>query len=424
VNALKIAATELTLPAQPTRRADPLSIDKRAAEVAILTAGRDRPYALGLASALIARKIVFDYVGSDAVDSPELHGNSYCRVLKFRDQRESASRTAKIARVLTYYWRLIRYATNLHPRIFHILWNNKFELFDRTVLMLYYRLMGKRLVLTAHNVNAGKRDLNDSWLNRLSLRIQYQVSDHIFTHTEQTKSELCTDFGVSAGRVSVIPFGINNTVPNTDLATTEARRRLGLNASNRAILFFGNIAPYKGLEYLVAAFARLVHGDQNYRLMIVGKPKGSDEYWKRIKREIGQSGIQQHTIQRIEYVPDEETEVYFKAADVLVLPYTRVFQSGVLFLAYSFGLPVIAAEVGSITDEIIEGKTGQTFRVADSRDLTNVLNDYFHSELFRNLESQRTKIKLYANERYSWEKVAAITTGVYSDLLNSASREK
>ena len=50
-------------------------------------------------------------------------------------------------------------------------------------------------------------------------------------------------------------------------------------------------------------------------------------------------------IQRIEYIPDEETEVYFKAADVLILPYVHVFQSGVLFLGYSFGLPAIAADV-------------------------------------------------------------------------------
>ena len=61
-------------------------------------------------------------------------------------------------------------------------------------------------------------------------------------------------------------------------------------------------------------------------------------------------------IAKIEYVPDEETELYFKAADVLILPYTHVFQSGVLFLGYSFGLPAIAADVGSLKEEIIEGR--------------------------------------------------------------------
>ena len=53
-----------------------------------------------------------------------------------------------------YYAKLIRYAATAKPKIFHILWNNKFESFDRTLLMLYYRFLGKRIVLTAHNVNA------------------------------------------------------------------------------------------------------------------------------------------------------------------------------------------------------------------------------------------------------------------------------
>ena len=69
------------------------------------------------------------------------------------------------------------------PKIFHILWNNKFEFFDRTLLMLYYKLLGKKIVFTAHNVNIRKRDGNDSWLNRFSLKIQYQLVDHIFVHT-------------------------------------------------------------------------------------------------------------------------------------------------------------------------------------------------------------------------------------------------
>ena len=72
--------------------------------------------------------------------------------------------------------------------------------------MLYYRLLGKRIVLTAHNVNAGKRDANDSLRNRLSLKIQYRLSDHIFVHTDEMKSELFSHFTVAAGKVSVIPF--------------------------------------------------------------------------------------------------------------------------------------------------------------------------------------------------------------------------
>ena len=319
-------------------------------------------------------------------------------------------------RVLKYYARLIIYAAKAKPKLFHILWNNKFQLFDCTLLMLYYKLLGKRVVFTAHNVNAGKRDENDSWLNRMSLNVQYRLSDHIFVHTEGMKSEMAFEFRIPDSKISVIPFGINNTVPNTLLSHSQAKGQLGISKDDKVLLFFGNIAPYKGLEYLVAAFNELLKEDGNYRLLIVGSPKGPATYWNQIRRGIETSGIADRVIEKIEYVPDEETELYFKAADVLILPYTHVFQSGVLFLGYSFGLPAIAAGVGSLKEEIIEGETGFVFRPKDSADLAAKINKYFQSELFLNLETRRSEIKVYANERYSWNKVAAITTSVYSQL--------
>jgi len=324
-----------------------------------------------------------------------------------------------MARVLAYYRRLLGYSAGATPKIFHILWNNKFQLFDCTLLMLYYKLLGKRIVFTAHNVNAGKRDSNDSWLNRLSLKVQYKLSDHLFVHTEGMKREMISEFHIPENKVSVIPFGVNNTVPNTGLSSTEAKRRLDVSSGDKVMLFFGNIAPYKGLEYLIAAFSALLKKDRSYRLLIVGKPKGPETYWNEIRRTIVNSNIGDRVIEKIEYVPDEATELYFKAADALVLPYAQVFQSGVLFLGYNFGLPAIAADVASLKNEIVEGKTGLVFRAQDPSDLASKIDEYFKSELFSNLENTRCQIKQYANDRYSWSKVAEITTAVYSNLLSS-----
>jgi D-inositol-3-phosphate glycosyltransferase len=388
--------------------------------VSLLTGGGDKPYALGMAAALTSEGISVDFIGSDDLNVPQVVTNPRVNFLNLRgDQRSDASPFAKAGRVLKYYLRLVRYAATAQPKLFHLLWNNKFEFFDRTLLMLYYKLLGKQVVFTAHNINAGKRDSNDSWLNRLSLEIQYELCDHIFVHTRPMKTELVADLRIPEDKVSVIPFGINNTVPNTSLSSPEAKRRLGVNSSDKTLLFFGNIAPYKGLEYLVAAFTELLKKDRTYRLLIVGSPKGCKDYWNQIRQTIADSGVEDRVIARIEYVPDEATELYFKAADVLILPYTRVFQSGVLFLGYSFGLPAIASDVGSLREEIIEGQTGFVFKSQDSSDLARKIDKYFKSELFRNLETCRTKIKQYANERYSWNKVAAITMAVYSNLLTS-----
>ncbi len=395
-------------------------LSPRPPQIALLTGGGDKPYALGLTTALTSAGVIVDFIGSDDHVVRELIGDPRVNFHNLRGaQRPQVSLVTKVLRVLNYYFRLVCYAAKAKPAIFHILWNNKFQLFDRTLLMLYYRLLGKKIVFTGHNVNAGKRDFNDSFLNRLSLKIQYGLSDHIFVHTGQMKREFETEFSVSPGKVTVIPFGINNTVPNTALTSVEAKRELGLSHQDRVLLFFGNIARYKGLEYLVTAFIELAKTDKRYRLLIVGKPKGDENYWKQIEQTILSSRLRDRIIEKIEYVPDEATELYFKAADVLVLPYTRIFQSGVLFLGYSFGLPAVAADVGSLREEIIEGDTGLVFKSQDSADLATKIDTYFDSALFHNLENQRTKIKEYANERYSWEKVAAITTTVYSNLLTA-----
>ncbi len=396
----------------------PIRTPQSAIHISLLTGGADRPYALGLAVALTSAGLSVDFIGSDDLDLPELRNNRLVNFLNLRgDQNPGANLARKVGRILTYYWRLIRYAATAKPKVFHILWNNKFELFDRALLMFYYKLLGKKLVFTAHNVNIRKRDCTDTWLNRFSLKVQYQLVDHIFVHTERMKQELLSDFGIQEKKVSVIPFGINNTVPNTGMTTLDAKGMLGISTSDKTMLCYGQIAPYKGLEYLISAFAELLKRDGNYRLIIVGKPKWNEIYWNQIEQLMIDRGVRDRVIERIEHVPDEETELYFKAADVLILPYTHVFQSGVLFLSYSFGLPVIAADVGSLKEEIIEGETGLVFKPQDASDLARVIAKYFESDLFQDLDDRREQIRKYANARYSWDKVAAITTNVYSNLL-------
>lgn len=388
------------------------------ARVSLLTGGGDKPYALGLASTLIDQDIAFDFIGSDEVDVRQLGPNSRARFLNLRgDQRPDAGIARKVVRVLIYYIRLLRYAAIAEPKVFHILWNNKLEILDRTFLLLYYRLFGKRLVFTAHNVNARRRDGNDSWLNRLTLRIQFHLVDHVFVHTEQMRRQLRADFGVPDHRIGVIPFGINSTVPNTALTCAEARQRLGLNPQDKVVLFFGNIAPYKGLEYLVEALALLALRSSSYRLIIAGRPKSFPSYWQAIQDRISDPTLRPYIVERIEYVPDSDTEIYFKAADVLVLPYTHIFQSGVLFLGYNFGLPVIASDVGSLKEDIIEGKTGFVCRPRDSVDLAERIQGYFSSEMYGQLSTRRNEIRDFASERYSWTKVGEITRRVYRDLL-------
>ncbi len=386
--------------------------------VTLLTGGIDKHYSFGLASALQSKGVALDVIGSDDLDCKEFRTMTGVNFINLRgSQQPDASLARKTLRLGRYYARLIAYAATAKPRIFHILWNNRCETFDRTLLMLYYKLLGKGIVLTAHNINAARRDAKDSVLNRLTLRAQYRLADNVFVHTEKMKRELVKEFGVPEARVSLITYGINNAVPDTRLTPRGAKRRLDIREDEKVLLFFGRITPYKGLEHLVAAFHEIAARDANYRLIIAGVPQKCAEYWNGIRESVLEDKQKGRVLLRAEHIPDDEVEIYFKASDALVLPYRAIYQSGILFLGYSFGLPVLAADVGSLKDEVVEGKTGFVFRPEDPDDLASAIDRYFASDLYANLNRRRQAIKDYAAERHSWDTLSEVTTSVYGGLL-------
>lgn len=394
-----------------------MSSETLSTTVALLTGGSDKPYAFGLASALAASGVSVDFIGSDELNCPEVRGLPGLRFLNLRgDQREDVPFKNKAFRLFRYYARLASYVAVARAPILHILWNNKFELVDRTLLMAYYRLIGKRVVLTAHNVNVAARDRKDQWLNRQSLRTQYRLCDHIFVHTSAMKDQLVAEFAVPADRVTVIPFGINDTIPRTGMTREAARQLLGIARDDHALLFFGQIAPYKGLEYLVEAVAMLAKTGERIRLIIAGKVKrGSEDYWKNVQRMITQHGVAELVNQHVRFIPDDEVEPYLMASDAVVIPYVDIFQSGVPFLAFSFGLPVISTDVGSLRDDVTS-ETGLLCKPRDPEDLARVISEFYKSDLRRNAAHVAIRIREIALRSHSWETVSERTTAVYRAL--------
>lgn len=414
------AVVEPLSQARPQLQAE-IGTPRACLHIGLLTGGQDRHYAVGLGTALMELNLDLDIIGSDEIDGPEFQGNPRASFRNLHGSRQNASLARKTGEILLFYMRLFRYTLAPRPKIFHILWNNKLQIFDRTALMLFYKLAGKKIAFTAHNVNAGRRDRTDSWLNRITLKCQYMLADHIFVHTRKMKDELVGDFGVAGDKVTIIPYGINNAVPFSELTRQQARQTLGLHDDEKAILYFGAIKQYKGLEDLVAAFRHIApRGD--YRLIIAGeRKKGHEQYWRSIQQAIERDPNRKKVLQKIDFIPDSEIEIYFKAADVAVLPYTEIFQSGILFLAYAYGLPVIATDVGSFSEDIVEGRTGFVCRPRNPDELASALIRYFETDLYKHLEHRRQEIREYAFSRHSWDEVAHLTKDVYSKLVGLAS---
>jgi glycosyltransferase involved in cell wall biosynthesis len=391
----------------PTDRTLPL-------KVSILTAGRDPYYALGLLSGLLSSPLRIDFVANDEMqDAPAARAESVRYWNVHPDQAAGAPTWRRVIRAIGHYVLLLRYAATTDSSLFHILWYNKLEWFDNTFLILYYKALRKRLVLTVHNVNTKERDGKNDIVNRLSLRFLYRHVDHIFVHTEQMKAQLCHDFSVGEDKVTVIPFGVNSFLFQSSLSPESARERLGVMPTDKVLLFFGNIAPYKGLDILIDALEAV----PGCRLIIAGPVKeGCDDYWRQIERAIAAKGLTERVLQEVGFIPEENVEIYFKAAHVAVLPYRTISQSGVLFLSYNFGLPVIASDVGGLSESVKEGVTGYVCRPEDPADLARTIALYFDSELFKRLEERRETIIRDVNQSHSWNNIGEATCRVYTKV--------
>jgi glycosyltransferase involved in cell wall biosynthesis len=388
--------------------------------VAVINAGGQTDYLYGLVSGLAS----VPALQIDVVDSDNARGlfdaHRSVRFFNLRgDQNPRSPFFVKIGRVLRYYYRLVKWAATTDAELFHIQWDNKFALLDRTVLLLYYKALGKRLVYTAHNVNAKTRAGQSDPITDLSLRCLYALVDHIIVHTEPMREELVHRYRVPRAKVSVVRHGINNRVAVRGRSRAEARAALGIDPARKVLLFFGKIERYKGLDVLMTSLRTLVSRDPSYLLLIAGRPAGPAQEMDEIKRAAS-DGLQSHTAMHLDFVPDQDVETYFMAADCLVLPYRGIFQSGVLFLAYRFGLPVVATDVGSFPNEIVEGETGLLCRREDPDHLAAQIAAYYRSGLYADLDESRRRIKRHANERYGWEGIGRETSEIYRRIAGAA----
>ena len=161
----------------------------------------------------------------------------------------------------------------------------------------------------------------------------------------------------------------------------------------------------------------LAKAGERVRLIIAGKVKrGSEDYWNTAERMIAELGLSELVAQTVRFIPDDQVEPYFTAADAVVIPYVDIFQSGVPFLAFSFGLPVIATDVGSLREDVTH-ESGLLCRPKDPADLARAITDFYRSGRYWASSEVRTRIRRVAEHRHSWVTVSEQTKAVYSNLL-------
>ena len=170
---------------------------------------------------------------------------------------------------------------------------------------------------------------------------------HLQLHTPSFVSEIGR--GGLSGQVSYIPHPAEAPGDITPDQVAALRARLGVLPDTKLLLAFGGTRQDKGAD---VAVMMLAHLPPAYHLMIVG----AEAYFslQTLSDLADELGVRERVHLDLRYVEQEEGDLYFAAAAAAVLPYRRDFsgQSGVMFVAGSAGVPVVASTAGS-TGELL-----------------------------------------------------------------------
>jgi glycosyltransferase involved in cell wall biosynthesis len=311
--------------------------------------------------------------------------------------------------------RLLLYKTAIalllhRPDVIHIQW-----LIDRSEDYKFIRLL-KRLgfttVYTVHDLLPQEAEAHPDYD---VIRKIYRTVDAIIVHAERHKTEIISVFGVDSSKVHVIPHGSNGLFYTKNPVSKEiARKELDISPAQKVILFFGIIKRYKGLEYLVEAFQEIKKEVDNALLLVVGSIYDGDrEGFKYYSRLIDKLRTRDDVICVPDYIRFEKIGEYFCAADVVVLPYTKTYTSGILLTAYAAGRPTVVTDTGALSEVVESGKSGFVVPPRDSRALSKAIVEIVNGS---DMERMGNYARHLAETKYSWRSVALKTSDLYRSL--------
>lgn len=300
---------------------------------------------------------------------------------------DPCGKTAKVFSNLKLLKELKRFARNLSPDVLHIVENPSIQ--------QYHLTKGRKVVYTIH--------------------------DPLPHSGEGRKSDECAR-KKEAGRSSAFlllnslqdeAFSVRYKVPiskifHSRLGQYDCYRKFGTGKALpfKYILFFGRISPYKGVEYAVRAFKSIADRFSDVHFVIAGS--GDAYFEEEIK---GSDRI--HLFNR--YIPNDELADLMSGAQFVVCPYTDATQSGVVQTSFAFEKPVVASAVGSIPEDVEQGKTGLLVAPRSADALAESISALLSDDALRSAMVEEIR-RRNSDEKLNWQRIAQDHIDLYNRI--------
>lgn len=260
-------------------------------------------------------------------------------------------------------------------------------------------LSRQRLVTTVHDVISHAGDRYSRQIPQWIWNIAIRRASHLIVHGEALKLQLARRHPIPESHVHVIPHGEFSFYARWARPDCPERDH---------VLFFGRIWPYKGLQYLIQAEPLITDQVPTARIVIAGEGESLADYERMM---IHRDRFVVHN----RFIPVEQVAGLFQQAALVVLPYVEASQSGVIPIAYAFGKPVVATNVGSIPEAVEPGETGYLVPPRDVPRLADAVVHLLKDSTLRRYMGKRAYQKAMTD--LSWENIASAIFKVYEAAL-------
>lgn len=256
------------------------------------------------------------------------------------------------------------------------------------------------------------------------------LADNVVPHEHRPGDRLLTNYfmqridGLIAMSQSVLKDGnsFRNNLPQgfcphpifdnygEKLSFELAKQKLKLDLNKRYLLFFGFIRDYKGLDLLINAFADERLRKFPVKLLVAGEYYSSPEPYLKLIKE---NNLEDFVELRTDFIPDDQVNLYFCAADMVVQPYKSATQSGVTQIGYHFNKPMLVTNVGGLSEIIPDGKIGYVVE-PDSQNIADALVDFYENDRITEFETNIVEEK----KKFSWTNMVDTFISVYNQIKN------
>lgn len=257
--------------------------------------------------------------------------------------------------------------------------------------------LGKKtkVIFTCHNVFPHERFPMDRFLTKLVMK----SGDGFIVHSKSDGRELISIDDSFEFVFSPLPTfsTFKHRILSKNEALSELNNRLNtaIQENDNVLLFFGLVREYKGLKHLLKALPEVITENKNVKLIIAGS-FGDD---KQVYLDLINDDIRENVVIVDDYIPDDEVDMYFESADLVVLPYESATQSAVVQTAFGFEKPVLVTNVGGLPDVVDNLNTGYIVESQNSAAIAEAIMDFFNNNRYDEMH----KSVIEAADRFSWK---------------------